>query len=69
MVEVKKLSASDKASGYRFGISVGVSDDTIVIGSAYADQSHTNNGALYVYNSQQITNYYINKTGKYERGP
>jgi hypothetical protein len=52
--EIKKLSASDKGSGYRFGISVGVSGNTAVVGSAYADQAHTNNGALYVFEKSEV---------------
>tara|TARA_B100001250_G_scaffold400210_1_gene410496 strand:- start:4287 stop:16886 length:12600 start_codon:yes stop_codon:yes gene_type:complete len=64
--EVKKLSASDAVASDRFGISVGVSGNTILVGAAYNDvDGVTHAGALYVYNSQKITNYYITDAGKY----
>ena len=42
-----------------------MSGNTVLVGSAYADQYHANNGALYVYDPQLIKNYYINEVGKY----
>ena len=43
---VAKLTASDGSSGDEFGISVGVSGDTIVVG---ADRAHNQRGKLYVF--------------------
>jgi flagellar assembly factor FliW len=65
--EVKKLTASTHVTtDGRFSDGVGVSGSTIVVGAAYNDVSGvTHAGALYVYNPQQVTNYYITQPGTY----
>ena len=64
--EIKKLSASDAVASDRFGISVGVSGNTILVGAAYNHVDGVEHaGALYVYDPQLIKNYYINEVGKY----
>lgn len=44
-----KLTASDGAAGDRFGVSVAVSGDTAVVGSANDDDDGTNSGSAYVF--------------------
>ncbi|MCW5970329.1 MAG: putative Ig domain-containing protein [Blastocatellales bacterium] len=44
--EVKKLTASDRASEDRFGFSVSISGDTVVVGASGDD---SNRGAAYIY--------------------
>ena len=48
--QVKKLSASDAATGDRFGVAVGISGDTVVAGS---QGKSGNNGAAYVFARNQ----------------
>ncbi len=47
--QVAKLQPDDLAAGDRFGVSVGVSGSTIVIGASRNDQMALNAGAVYVY--------------------
>ncbi len=55
--QVKKLTASNCASGDNFGISVAISADIIVVGASNADVSgQTNTGAAYVF---EATNHEI----------
>jgi alpha-tubulin suppressor-like RCC1 family protein len=65
--EVKKLTASTHVTtDGRFGEGIGVSGSTIVVGAAYNDVDGVEHaGALYVYNPQQVTNYYITQPGTY----
>ncbi|MBX3277331.1 MAG: FG-GAP repeat protein, partial [Acidobacteria bacterium] len=49
--EVKKLTASDGASGDRFGYSVGISGDTVVVG-AYGDDSFR--GSAYIFACEDV---------------
>nr|QOR60370.1 hypothetical protein [Bathycoccus sp. RCC716 virus 2] len=65
--EVKKLIAGNHiTNGGRFGISIGVSGNTIVVGAGYEDVDGVEHaGVLHVYDPQLIKNYYINEVGKY----
>lgn len=47
--EVKKIQASDIAAGDRFGVSVAIQEDTIIVGAHYRDEAAENSGAVYVY--------------------
>ncbi len=48
-VEQAYLRASNPSSGDQFGISVGISGDTIIVGSHLEDTDTGNSGAIYVY--------------------
>jgi hypothetical protein len=48
-----KLTASDGAEGDNFGLSVSVSDDTVVVGARYDDDHGTSSGAAYVFDRNQ----------------
>ncbi|MBP9664959.1 MAG: VCBS repeat-containing protein, partial [Pyrinomonadaceae bacterium] len=45
----QKLTAADGIAGDEFGISVGISGDTIVVGSDRDDETATNQGSAYVF--------------------
>ena len=47
--EVKKLLSSDLADSDLFGISVGVSDDTIIVGAQSNDDGQINAGSAYIF--------------------
>ncbi len=47
--QVKKLVASDAATGDAFGMSVGISGDTIVVGAPYKATNGTKSGAVYFF--------------------
>jgi len=47
--EVKKLTASNAAASDRFGFSVSVSGNTIVVGSIFGDGAVSNSGSAYVF--------------------
>ena len=47
--EQQKLTASDGATGDRFGYSVSIDGDTAVIGARYDDDNGSNSGSAYVY--------------------
>jgi len=47
--EVKKVTASDRASSDDFGYSVAISGDTVIIGSRYDDDSGSNSGSAYIF--------------------
>ena len=47
--ERQKLTASDAAAGDKFGRSVAISGDTIVVGAEYADGAHLDSGSAYVF--------------------
>jgi len=47
--EQQKLTASDGATGDRFGYSVSIDGDTAVIGARYDDDNDSNSGSAYVY--------------------
>lgn len=44
-----KLTASDAEAGDQFGTSVAISDDSIVVGARYDDESGENSGSAYVF--------------------
>jgi len=44
-----KLTAADAAAGDRFGISVSINDDTVVIGSVWDDDAGDKSGSAYVF--------------------
>ena len=46
--QVQKLTASDAAAGDRFGYSVSISGDTIVVGAHTDDDGGSDAGAVYV---------------------
>ncbi len=48
-VEQAYLRASNPSSGDQFGVSVGISGDTIIVGSRLEDTDIANSGAVYVY--------------------
>ena len=48
-VEVAKLTASDAASGDRFGVSVAIDGDTIVVGANSDDDAGSSSGSAYVF--------------------
>jgi len=48
-VQAAKLNASDGAKDNRFGTSVSISGNTIVIGSPFSENYYNNDGAAYVY--------------------
>jgi len=48
-VQQQKLTASDGAAGDRFGRSVAISGDTIVVGASDADASAIDSGAAYIF--------------------
>ena len=50
--EVQKLTASDAAEHDNFGQNVAISDDTILIGSAYDDDNGSQSGSAYLYQLQ-----------------
>eukprot|EP00956_Cyclotella_meneghiniana_P005605 scaffold7232_cov63-Cyclotella_meneghiniana.AAC.1 len=43
-----QFNAADGESGDGYGHSVGVSDDTIIVGAPYKDESHQDSGAAYI---------------------
>ena len=47
--EVKMLTASDAEAGFRFGSSVAISGDTIIVGAFADDSAGTNSGSAYVF--------------------
>ena len=49
IVEKEKLTANDGASGDRFGRSVAVNGDTIVVGSIFDDNNESASGSAYVF--------------------
>jgi len=51
--EDQKLTASDDAAGDRFGISVAISGDTLVVGAPFDDDNGTNSGSAYVFTRNQ----------------
>ena len=53
MTEVKILSASDKADGDSFGVSVAVSGDVLVVGAFGADSGGIIRGQAYVFSKDQ----------------
>jgi hypothetical protein len=57
--QVKKLTASDAENGDRFGISVAISSDTIVVGAEGEDGAGSDRGAAYVFarNSGGVDNW------------
>jgi hypothetical protein len=44
-----KLTASDAENGDRFGISVAISGDYVVVGAYYEDGVGTDRGAVYIF--------------------
>ncbi len=49
MSETAKLTPSDGASNYKFGFSVGVSENTIIVGAPGDDYNGTQTGSAYVF--------------------
>ena len=47
--EVAKLTASDAAANDRFGDSVSISDDIIVVGARFDDDAGSSSGSVYVF--------------------
>ena len=48
-MQMAKLYASDAANNDRFGTTVSISGDTIVVGAPYDDNSGSNSGSAYVF--------------------
>jgi len=59
--EQQKLTAFDGASNSYFGISVAVSDETIVVGAKDDDDGGTNSGSAYVFSLNEEGNWYERK--------
>jgi len=57
--EVAKLTASDAVSGDRFGISVAIDGDTVVVGSPYDDDGGSKSGSVYVFRTNDGGATYI----------
>jgi len=58
MTQTAKLTASDKAAGDWFGISVAISGDVVVVGAEYADPGGTiDAGAAYMFENVIIANF------------
>ncbi len=51
--QVKKLAASDAEAGDRFGISVAINGDTLVVGAGFEDHAGSNSGSAYVFDRNQ----------------
>ena len=47
--EVTKITASDEAAEDRFGVSVGISGDTVVVGANRNDDNGSESGSAYIY--------------------
>ena len=47
--ETAKLTASDGTAGSRFGVSVDVDGDTVVVGARLDDDNGADSGSAYVY--------------------
>lgn len=52
-VETQKILPSDAAAGDQFGLSVAISQDTLLIGSPGSDVRGTDSGAAYIYEREQ----------------
>jgi len=48
-VEITKFTASDAAAGDGFGIAVGISGNTAIVGAYYDDDNGTNSGSAYIF--------------------
>jgi len=53
--EQAKLTANDEATNDRFGISVGISGDSVVVGAHFDDDDGVNSGSAYVFTRSGIT--------------
>ena len=53
--EQQKIQASDAAENDRFGVSVGIDGDTIVVGAHYEDDTDSNAGSIYVFTRSGTT--------------
>lgn len=53
--EQQKIQASDAAENDRFGASVGIDGDTIVVGAYYEDDTDSNAGSIYVFTRSGTT--------------
>ncbi|MEJ2212001.1 MAG: FG-GAP repeat protein [Anaerolineae bacterium] len=51
--QVVKLTASDAAAGDRFGSSVAIDNDTVVVGAYWEDGAGTDRGAAYIFERNQ----------------
>jgi hypothetical protein len=49
-IEEAKLTAFDGANEDRFGFSVGIDDETVIVGSSQDDNNDANSGSVYIYN-------------------
>lgn len=63
-VETAKLTASDASANDLFGHSVGVSDDTIIIGAYGDDDTGSNSGSVYVFVRPSMGWVNTNETAK-----
>jgi FG-GAP repeat len=53
--QTRKLTASDGTSGDRFGLSVSISGDNVVIGAAYDDDKGISSGSVYIFSRTPST--------------
>ena len=53
--ETSKLTASDGAANDRFGYSVAIAGDTIVVGAYWDDDNGLNSGSAYVFTRTGVT--------------
>jgi len=51
-LQIAKLTASDAATGDRFGNSVGISGTIAIIGAIYDDDAGSNSGSAYLFNTE-----------------
>ena len=66
-----KLTASDGASGDKFGLSVSVSGNTAVVGANHDDDNGENSGSAYVFRTtgdSMVTDFEVARTGRCESG-
>ncbi|MCI5125393.1 MAG: hypothetical protein D3925_13200 [Candidatus Electrothrix sp. AR5] len=57
---MQKLTAVDGAANDWFGLSVAVSEDTVVVGAYFDDDKGCDSGSAYVFTQEQISQERIN---------
>ena len=62
--ELVKLTASDAAAGDLFGISVGISGDTAIVGAYLNDDDGTDSGSAYVFDVDPLSATFGNELVK-----
>ena len=57
--EITNLNASDGEAGDKFGYSVSIDGDTIVVGAAYDDDKGSSSGSVYVFIARHLRRYHL----------